>query len=147
MRLSWNHIWVCWRITSSSYLTWVPKWGPQHELLHLGQNLDELQSDRCCLRRPNTCHRMLHYQYTMIPTGCCWCHVTHHHMESGRCPNILDEIGWYITQIFSAEQLGSGSCLWRKEISQVPWRLPGGRLNKKDGLTRYGNSHVKDKTS
>ena len=25
--------------------------------------------------------------------------------------------------------------------------LPGGRLNKKDGLTSYGNSHVKDKTS
>ena len=23
----------------------------------------------------------------------------------------------------------------------------GGRLNKKNGLTRYGNSHVKDKTS
>ena len=23
----------------------------------------------------------------------------------------------------------------------------GGRLNKKDGLTRHGNSHVKDKTS
>ena len=23
----------------------------------------------------------------------------------------------------------------------------GGCLNKKDGLTRYGNSHVKDKTS
>ena len=23
---------------------------------------------------------------------------------------------------------------------------PEGRLNKKDGLTRYGNSHVKDKT-
>ena len=22
---------------------------------------------------------------------------------------------------------------------------PGGRLNKKDGLTRYGDSHVKDK--
>ena len=31
----------------------------------------------------------------------------------------------------------------------IPWFLPdpGGRLNKKDGLTRYGNSHVKDKTS
>ena len=28
-----------------------------------------------------------------------------------------------------------------------PHRIPGGRLNKKDGLTRYGNSHVKDKTS
>ena len=26
-------------------------------------------------------------------------------------------------------------------------RRSGGRLNKKDGLTRYGNSHVKDKTS
>ena len=24
---------------------------------------------------------------------------------------------------------------------------PGGRLNKKDGLPRYGDSHVKDKTS
>ena len=27
------------------------------------------------------------------------------------------------------------------------WSSPGGRLNKKDGLTRYGDSHVKDKTS
>ena len=26
-------------------------------------------------------------------------------------------------------------------------QLPGGRLNKKDGLARYGDSHVKDKTS
>ena len=26
-------------------------------------------------------------------------------------------------------------------------KYTGGRLNKKDGLTRYGNSHVKDKTS
>ena len=26
-------------------------------------------------------------------------------------------------------------------------QLPGGRLNKKDGLTRYGDSYVKDKTS
>ena len=28
---------------------------------------------------------------------------------------------------------------------ELEW--PGGRLNKKDGLTRYGDSHVKDKTS
>ena len=27
------------------------------------------------------------------------------------------------------------------------WQPSGGRLNKKDGLTRYGDSHVKDKTS
>ena len=34
---------------------------------------------------------------------------------------------------------------------QICWhkddQAPGGRLNKKDGLTRYGDSHVKDKTS
>ena len=29
----------------------------------------------------------------------------------------------------------------------VQTKDPGGRLNKKDGLTRYGDSHVKDKTS
>ena len=29
----------------------------------------------------------------------------------------------------------------------VPKWPPGGRLNKKDGLTRCGDSHVKDKTS
>ena len=28
-----------------------------------------------------------------------------------------------------------------------PRLASGGRLNKKDGLTRYGDSHVKDKTS
>ena len=31
-------------------------------------------------------------------------------------------------------------------VSKGP-QYPGGRLNKKDGLTRYGDSHVKDKTS
>ena len=29
----------------------------------------------------------------------------------------------------------------------VPNQFPGGHLNKKDGLTRYGDSHAKDKTS
>ena len=32
-------------------------------------------------------------------------------------------------------------------VQIMAWCRPGGRLNKKDGLTRYGNSHVKDKTS
>ena len=36
-------------------------------------------------------------------------------------------------------------CLDRTDISID--KYPGGRLNKKDGLTRYGDSHVKDKTS
>ena len=32
--------------------------------------------------------------------------------------------------------------------TDIEWQWqPGGRLNKKDGLTRYGDSHVKDKTS
>ena len=31
-------------------------------------------------------------------------------------------------------------------VPHMIWRS-GGRLNKKDGLTRYGDSHVKDKTS
>ena len=35
---------------------------------------------------------------------------------------------------------------WHTWIDQSH-NTPGGRLNKKDGLTRYGNSHVKDKTS
>ena len=38
----------------------------------------------------------------------------------------------------------------KPSLSIVGYRLIlelGGRLNKKDGLTRYGNSHVKDKTS
>ena len=36
-------------------------------------------------------------------------------------------------------------CLKQRE--RILRRRPGGRLNKKDGLTRYGDSHVKDKTS
>ena len=43
----------------------------------------------------------------------------------------------------------SGSFLWVSTGDR--WihlkKGPGGRLNKKDGLTRYGDSHVKDKTS
>ena len=35
----------------------------------------------------------------------------------------------------------------RRDQNNIKSSLPGGRLNKKDGLTRYGNSHVKDKTS
>ena len=45
-------------------------------------------------------------------------------------------------------------CLWALLLTEInwdnsmdKWLQPGGRLNKKDGLTRYGNSHVKDKTS
>ena len=33
------------------------------------------------------------------------------------------------------------------QLCQIHPGKAGGRLNKKDGLTRYGDSHVKDKTS
>ena len=36
--------------------------------------------------------------------------------------------------------------LWCPMHNNTPL-YSGGRLNKKDGLTRYGDSHVKDKTS
>ena len=39
------------------------------------------------------------------------------------------------------------SCWYDYDIQQIKSQNTGGRLNKKDGLTRYGNSHVKDKTS
>ena len=37
--------------------------------------------------------------------------------------------------------------LFKLDLFVLTDKEPGGRLNKKDGLTRYGNSHVKDKTS
>ena len=37
-----------------------------------------------------------------------------------------------------------GPCAY---LGYIKHTLSGGRLNKKDGLTRYGDSHVKDKTS
>ena len=44
-----------------------------------------------------------------------------------------------------------GASSWNSDkLKWLPvsmWKDPGGRLNKKDGLTRYGDSHVKDKTS
>ena len=46
--------------------------------------------------------------------------------------------------------LKSGLCLYiMVHLQAQQWASwsPGGRLNKKDGLTRYGDSHVKDKTS
>ena len=55
-----------------------------------------------------------------------------------------DLIGWLETileQIFFID-------VYHDPFCQTGFgRWPGGRLNKKDGLTRYGDSHVKDKTS
>ena len=59
---------------------------------------------------------------------------------------------WHGQAIFESKSKGdmlsaSAECKirsWEVWDTKSP---PGGRLNKKDGLTRCGDSHVKDKTS
>ena len=64
-----------------------------------------------------------------IASGFVWIH--------GRCliSSGKDKCSWQCAH--TATRLYFIGALW----------IPGGRLNKKDGLTRYGDSHVKDKTS
>ena len=67
----------------------------------------------------------------------------------------LFQIEWNSQKIFQFNPLHTGCIHWFSESSVMNWFLimitkfqaSGGRLNKKDGLARYGNSHVKDKTS
>ena len=48
----------------------------------------------------------------------------------------------------SCSYYNEGNQMIQFEGGRVSYAIPpGGRLNKKDGLTRYGDSHVKDKTS
>ena len=56
---------------------------------------------------------------------------------------------WYSLLIYYCEMTLLLMPLIAPVIQQrfIYFTTPGGRLNKKDGLTRYGNSHVKDKTS
>ena len=62
-------------------------------------------------------------------------------MLSGVSQQRNDKIGfkWLITTIDQA--------LFIPRVFPGQISPSGGRLNKKDGLTRYGDSHVKDKTS
>ena len=62
------------------------------------------------------------------------CHIVKPFRENGQKPEKNIKKIW---PIFDNEFL----------IRALGGREPGGRLKKKDGLTRYGNSHVKDKTS
>ena len=54
---------------------------------------------------------------------------------------MLFEITVNLGDLMSGQDYSSSLCL------QQSHTYTGGRLNKKDGLTRYGDSHVKDKTS
>ena len=51
------------------------------------------------------------------------------------------------TRSFVVKCLNSISMLINLMLFICKFPDTGGRLNKKDGLTRYGDSHVKDKTS
>ena len=57
----------------------------------------------------------------------------------------------YVYLVFCTKMISFLFCMFQKNNScyyflEHSW-IPGGRLNKKDGLSRYGDSHVKDKTS
>ena len=58
-------------------------------------------------------------------------------------------LAFYVTEItiFLQQCKFNGTCCRAWTIHITHRKHPEGRLNKKDGLTRYGNSHVKDKTS
>ena len=56
-----------------------------------------------------------------------------------------DEMCLIFKIIFAMSFMTSDSQSWK--AAMVTRMTSGGRLNKKDGLTRYGDSHVKDKTS
>ena len=53
---------------------------------------------------------------------------------------------WYISILAGSCEIHV--CIYGgQEQYHFQYKDTGGRLNKKDGLTRYGDSHVKDKTS
>ena len=77
--------------------------------------------------------------------------MEHHDFVSVEFDNPdTDQYHYLLTSIqLTREQAtsdGNTSLSCSSDLQTQQWE-PGGRLNKKDGLTRYGNSHVKDKTS
>ena len=59
---------------------------------------------------------------------------------------MTDVFNWSLNRAYVAFLLHHVVLVFAIILSrQTGWT--GGRLNKKDGLTRYGDSHVKDKTS
>ena len=54
---------------------------------------------------------------------------------------------WYYCVIIETTNNGFEWKMTEVVPRKIKINKSGGRLNKKDGLTRYGNSHVKDKTS
>ena len=80
---------------------------------------------------------------------------------TNQCPNFVELRAWINSDIpykfrnaityrrYQNVKYHFHHILCLQKIVYTVWDLlrSGGRLNKKDGLTRYGDSHVKDKTS
>ena len=73
-----------------------------------------------------------------------------------KSPKYIRVFLWYSYGIrlkaISSNSFKSQKCIVALSVGSnvrhgVDYLHSGGRLNKKDGLTRYGDSHVKDKTS
>ena len=103
------------------------------QLKYLMVNLERSSSDNECI----ACIQWLSCSAAALTAQPCrqW----HANIECNPPPFFFREIQWkiHLNPLF---------------FSDIDFRFqsprdPGGRLNKKDGLTRYGDSHVKDKTS
>ena len=70
-----------------------------------------------------------------------------HFMQNGSYVNATECLLQYVNNASDNCFVPSGNNALIEAIWTWSVWPPGGRLNKKDGLTRYGDSHVKDKTS
>ena len=70
-------------------------------------------------------------------------------IAKGQCKNVSRRFPhhnkWFVSILTNEPWFRSGEL--STEHIKIYVQESGGRLNKKDGLTRYGDSHVKDKTS
>ena len=119
-----------------------------------------MSNSRGCCLAPHVTHKV-HERFSW--NGCqansTEFHITHLMLRSGAvaCPQwvqaYLHVLHLSTLKLHMRFKIfyGTLSCIVKIMATDdvVTWgaRTSGGRLNKKDGLTRYGNSHVKDKTS
>ena len=88
--------------------------------------------------------------YTLIPTNALPLEVPRDLAKSRRAFHLCKYVAWS-AKTWSCSSIVKGTL--KNDVCAVSLVSgngqppPGGRLNKKDGLTRYGDSHVKDKTS
>ena len=118
------------------------KWQP----FFLGLNVLSHYLNQCCYNGKWTCRNKFKWNSNqdtriLFLRQCFWqCHLqTVHHFVQALCWYVCFCVNLYWRQHWPIK------LWWNVTLAIVA--TSGGRLNKKDGLTRYGNSHVKDKTS